>query len=97
MNFAREGLLFIAIAAVVAAGAFGLALNAALVATLAARRSCSLLIALWVAYFFRDPERTGERGPTLVVAPADGKVDHDHRSRRADLRSRAARSGSRSS
>jgi phosphatidylserine decarboxylase len=32
------------------------------------------LVALWVAYFFRDPERTGERGKHLVLAPADGKV-----------------------
>jgi phosphatidylserine decarboxylase len=73
LNFAREGLLFIGIAAVIAAGAFGLAIS---------RRSWGLwlaafvllLLALWVAYFFRDPERVGERGPTLVVAPADGKL-----------------------
>ncbi len=73
MNFAREGLLFIAIAAVVATGGFGFAI---------ARRSWGLwlaafvllLLALWVAYFFRDPERTGERGPRLVVSPADGKL-----------------------
>jgi phosphatidylserine decarboxylase len=73
LNFAREGLLFIAIAAVVAAGAFGFAIT---------RRSWGLwlaafvllLLALWVAYFFRDPERTGERGPSLVVSPADGKL-----------------------
>ena len=32
------------------------------------------IIALWVAYFFRDPERTGERGNDVVVSPADGKV-----------------------
>ena len=73
MNFAREGLLFIAIAAVVAASAFGFAIT---------RRSWGLwlaaflllLLALWVAYFFRDPERTGERGPSLVASPADGKL-----------------------
>lgn len=73
MNFAREGLLFIAIAAVVAAGGFGLAIN---------RRSWGLwllafvllLLALWVAYFFRDPERTGQRGASLAVSPADGKL-----------------------
>lgn len=73
MNFAREGLLFIAIAAVIAAGAFGFAVT---------RKSWALwlaaflllLIALWVAYFFRDPERTGERGASLVVSPADGKL-----------------------
>ena len=73
MNFAREGLTFIIIAALIAAGAYAVALN---------RRSWPLwlvaflltLIALWVAYFFRDPERTGERGRQLVIAPADGKV-----------------------
>jgi phosphatidylserine decarboxylase len=73
LNFAREGLLFIATAAVIAAGAFGFAI---------ARRSWGLwlaafvllLLALWVAYFFRDPERTGDRGPSLVVSPADGKL-----------------------
>jgi phosphatidylserine decarboxylase len=73
LNFAREGLLFIGIAAVIAASAFGLAIS---------RRSWGLwlaafvllLLALWVAYFFRDPERVGERGPSLVVAPADGKL-----------------------
>ena len=73
MSFAREGLVFIAIAALVAAGTFALALN---------RRSWPLwllafvftLLALWVAYFFRDPERTGPRGDQVVIAPADGKV-----------------------
>ena len=73
MNFAREGLLFIAVAAVVAASGFGFAIS---------RRSWGLwlaafvllLLALWVAYFFRDPERVGERGPSLIVSPADGKL-----------------------
>jgi len=73
MNFAREGLIFIAIAALLTAGAFALAVT---------RRSWGLwlvafvllLLALWVAYFFRDPERAGERGSSLVVSPADGKL-----------------------
>lgn len=73
MNFAREGYVFIGIAAMAAASVFALAL---------ARRSWALwllaivltVVALWVAYFFRDPERTGERGGTLVVAPADGRL-----------------------
>ena len=73
MNFAREGYPFIGIATVLAVAAFALAL---------ARRSWSLwllavvitILALWVAYFFRDPERSGERGSSIVVAPADGKL-----------------------
>lgn len=73
MNFAREGLVFIVIAALIAAGGYALALN---------RRSWPLwllafvltLLAIWVAYFFRDPERTGVRGKELVIAPADGKI-----------------------
>jgi phosphatidylserine decarboxylase len=73
VSFAREGLPFILIAAVIAMGAYGAALM---------RRSWPLwllaflltIVALWVAWFFRDPERTGERGDALVVAPADGRV-----------------------
>ncbi|MFL5618290.1 MAG: phosphatidylserine decarboxylase family protein [Gemmatimonadaceae bacterium] len=73
MSFAREGLVFIAIAALTAAGVYAAALN---------RRSWALwlvafsltILALWVAYFFRDPERTGPRGEQIVIAPADGKV-----------------------
>jgi phosphatidylserine decarboxylase len=73
LNFAREGYLFIGIATLAAVAAFALAL---------ARRSWALwllavivtLIALWVAYFFRDPERTGDRGAQLVLAPADGRL-----------------------
>ena len=73
MNFAREGLAFIVMAALLALGAFGAAL---------ARRSWPLwllafvltVVALWVAYFFRDPERSGDRGDHLVVSPADGRV-----------------------
>jgi phosphatidylserine decarboxylase len=73
MSFAREGISFIVIAALVAAGGFGVAIM---------RRSWPLwlfafaltIVALWVAYFFRDPERIGERGERLVIAPADGKV-----------------------
>ncbi|WP_337170568.1 phosphatidylserine decarboxylase family protein [Gemmatimonas aurantiaca] len=32
------------------------------------------VIALWVAWFFRNPERAGERGEQVVVSPADGRV-----------------------
>ncbi|MDQ6718586.1 MAG: phosphatidylserine decarboxylase family protein [Gemmatimonadota bacterium] len=73
MTFAREGFPFIALAGVIAAAAFAIAVN---------RRSWGfwlvavvlLLLALWVAYFFRDPERSGPRGPALVISPADGKL-----------------------
>ncbi len=73
MTFAREGFPFIAIASLLAAGAFAFAVN---------RRSWGfwlialvlLVLALWVAYFFRDPERSGQRGPALVISPADGKL-----------------------
>jgi phosphatidylserine decarboxylase len=73
VNFAREGLPFILIAAAIAMGAYGAALL---------RRSWPLwllafvltVVALWVAYFFRDPERTGDRGDGIAIAPADGRV-----------------------
>ena len=73
MNFAKEGIAFIVIAAVIALAAYAAALT---------RRSWPLwllafvltLVALWVAYFFRDPERLGARGDQFVIAPADGKV-----------------------
>jgi phosphatidylserine decarboxylase len=31
-------------------------------------------LAVWVIAFFRDPERSGQRGECLLLAPADGKV-----------------------
>lgn len=73
MNFAREGIPFILIALALATAAYATALM---------RRSWPLwllafvltLLVLWVAYFFRDPERTGERGESLVISPADGRV-----------------------
>jgi phosphatidylserine decarboxylase len=73
MSFAREGYLFMAIAGVLAAAALATAL---------ARRSWPIwllafvfvLLTLWVAYFFRDPERLGDRGERLVISPADGRV-----------------------
>ena len=65
MSFAREGLAFILVAALIAAAAYAAALT---------RRSWPLwllafvltLVALWVAYFFRDPERSGARGDRLA-------------------------------
>jgi phosphatidylserine decarboxylase len=32
------------------------------------------LLTVWVAAFFRDPERPGPRGERLIMAPADGRV-----------------------
>jgi phosphatidylserine decarboxylase len=73
VNFAREGWTFIVISAAIALGMYGVALS---------RRSWPLwllaflltIVALWVAYFFRDPQRTGERGARVAISPADGKV-----------------------
>jgi phosphatidylserine decarboxylase len=73
MSFAREGYPFIGGATLLALGAYALALG---------RRSYALwiiavvlsVVALWVAYFFRDPERTGPRGDQFVISPADGLV-----------------------
>ncbi len=73
MKVAREGVLFIAMAAAIAAAALSIALT---------HRSrglwgLALLLsagALWVAYFFRDPERSGPRGDRYVISPADGRV-----------------------
>ena len=73
MKFAREGLPFIVIAVV-------LALAALLFATRRGGWSgwvltvVMIIVAVWVAYFFRDPERMGERGTRVVTSPADGKV-----------------------
>ena len=71
--FAREGYPFMIGAAALAALTFAAALR---------MRSWPLwllafaltVIALWVAWFFRDPVRVGERGPTVIVSPADGRV-----------------------
>jgi phosphatidylserine decarboxylase len=73
VKFAREGLIFIGIAGVLALMAVLAAVQrgSALLAILAL---VVVLLALWVAYFFRDPERSGERGEHLIVSPADGRV-----------------------
>ena len=73
MKVAREGIVFIVIAWVLALGALGMGVwHHSLGWHLAAVPL--LIIALWVVYFFRDPERTGDRGEHLVVSPADGLV-----------------------
>lgn len=73
MNFAREGLYFIIGSAVLAAAVILVAVT---------KRSwpiwllgfALLVVAIWVASFFRDPERPGARGDQIVISPADGKV-----------------------
>jgi phosphatidylserine decarboxylase len=73
VSIAREGLIFVAIAAALTAGAFWLALSKSSWA-LWLLALVLLVVALWVVYFFRDPERTGARGESLVISPADGRV-----------------------
>ncbi|HET7586209.1 MAG TPA: phosphatidylserine decarboxylase family protein [Gemmatimonadaceae bacterium] len=73
MKLAREGLPFVGL---------GVAAAAIMVWQAAAHRSAALwvaaallvIVALWIVYFFRDPERPGPRGDRLVVAPADGRI-----------------------
>ncbi len=73
MSVAREGVLFIAIGIAAAVGAVALAWNYATVPLWIAA-GIMLVLAIWVMYFFRDPERTGLRGEQFVVSPADGKI-----------------------
>jgi phosphatidylserine decarboxylase len=63
---AREGTLYIAIPAVFAAAAvaFGWPWVGLLFSA----------IALFMAYFFRDPKRVPPSDPNIVVSPADGRV-----------------------
>jgi phosphatidylserine decarboxylase len=73
LSFAREGWPFIGTGVALVVIAYAAALQFKswplwLVAVLVT------VLALWCAYFFRDPERTGPRGPNVVIAPADGKV-----------------------
>jgi phosphatidylserine decarboxylase len=73
MRTAPEGLWFIA-------GAWAIALGLILAALRFDSRllwiACVVwvVLAVWVVAFFRDPERTGQRGDRLILAPADGKV-----------------------
>ena len=73
MKVAREGLLFIGIGLAAGISALALALNFGTVPYWIAT-IVLIALAIWIVYFFRDPERTGERGDRIVVSPADGKV-----------------------
>lgn len=66
MHFAPQGYPWI----------FGLGITSLLLG-LVDLRILSLIVflfTLFVAYFFRDPERTPPEGKNLIIAPADGKV-----------------------
>jgi len=65
LKIAPEGLPFIAVAIVIAA--VGAYFSGRAFAVL-------LVLAIFVAAFFRDPRREIPQGPGLVVSPADGKV-----------------------
>lgn len=73
MKFAKEGRPFMWGASVIAIAVSAAALHWEIPSLIGAAVTC-VLLAIWVAYFFRDPERSGERGPRLVIAPADGKI-----------------------
>lgn len=73
MKFAKEGHPFIWGASLIAVAVGAAALHWQFPFLIGAAVTC-LLLAVWVAYFFRDPERTGPRGAGVVIAPADGKI-----------------------
>jgi phosphatidylserine decarboxylase len=66
MKFAREGYPFIGLFAVVTA--VSLLLGPLWIALF------PFVLTLFMAYFFRDPEREIPDGEGLIVAPADGKI-----------------------
>jgi phosphatidylserine decarboxylase len=73
VTVAREGFVFIGLGMLLAVGALAAAVvwRAWPLWLLA---FALIFVALWVTWFFRDPERAGERGGGLVIAPADGRV-----------------------
>ena len=62
-----EGYRFIAIFAVVSLAAFWLAEPLGWI---------GLVLTIWCALFFRDPERVTPLGNALVISPADGHISH---------------------
>lgn len=91
MRIAREGLPFVIIGAAAAVAALAFATSRPSVLSWALLAVVGL-VALWVPWFFRDPEREGPRGDTLAMSPADGKVvDVSEVDEPAFLRGRATR------
>jgi len=72
VKIAPEGLPFLAIAGVVWLGA--LAVGVGYGGPWWAAVALWTPITVWVAAFFRNPDRDGPRGDRLVIAPADGVV-----------------------
>jgi phosphatidylserine decarboxylase len=66
LRIVREGIPFIAVPSILALALFAFWFWYASV--------FFLLIALFMAFFFRDPKREPPADPTVVVAPADGRV-----------------------
>jgi phosphatidylserine decarboxylase len=66
MKFAKEGYPFI--------GFFGIITAACLIALPAWIALFPLLLTLFMAWFFRDPERSVPEGSGIFVAPADGRI-----------------------
>lgn len=69
----REGYVWtlVPLLAALAVGALGLAWASSPLLVLA---FVLLLLALFMAYFFRDPERAAPTERTVIVSPADGRV-----------------------
>ncbi|TAN45660.1 MAG: phosphatidylserine decarboxylase family protein [Nitrospirae bacterium] len=66
MKFAPEGYPFIGFFALAAFAAYAIAGSAAAL--------LFFIVTLFMAYFFRDPERIAPEGDNIFVSPADGKV-----------------------
>ena len=72
MSIARDGLPYILIPAVISIILLALGYRFAVIYWYAAIPF--VLVTAFMAYFFRDPRREPPHDPTVVVAPADGKV-----------------------
>lgn len=72
MRIAPEGTPFIVVGALILMGLFAAALKFGGAWWIGF--GIWVPVAIWIPLFFRDPERTGERGEHLIIAPADGVV-----------------------